>query len=86
MRQPPRSGWTTTIVLAVLLLVGGGGVSAYLLLRKADGPGAADPRSAVTGSWRPSTPSGTPAGGRAGLPGRPEPGPHHQEDRRDIGS
>lgn len=48
MRQPPRSGWTTTIMLAVLLLLGGGGVSAYLMLRKADGPGAADPRSAVT--------------------------------------
>jgi hypothetical protein len=38
----------TVIVLAVvLLLCGGGGVSAYLLLRNGDGPGAADPRTAV---------------------------------------
>jgi hypothetical protein len=37
-------------VLAVVLLIcGGGGVSAYLLLRDIDGPGADDPKAAVTG-------------------------------------
>jgi hypothetical protein len=43
-----RGGLVTIIVLAgVLLLCGGGGVSAYRLLRNADGQGADDPKAAV---------------------------------------
>lgn len=39
---------TGIVLVAVLVLCGGGGISAYLLLRDADGQGADDPKVAVT--------------------------------------
>jgi hypothetical protein len=51
VRPGRRPGHLVTLVVlaVVLLLCGGGGVSAYLLLRDAGGPGAADATTAVTG-------------------------------------